>query len=101
MDEQRHTQFQHFCNIQFYKQYKIINKTSNLSYIMYLRINKFTQLQSNDYNDNTNIPPTIKTSTSETTQSHAPPITTTLRFDIRSNGAVERLDLVSNGMSLQ
>ena len=51
--------------------------------MMYVRIHEFTQLQSNDDTDNTNIPPqvttsspTIETFTSETTRPHTPPITT-------------------------
>ena len=53
-------------------------------HIKHLRMDKFTQLQSNDYNENINIPPQVttpptatETSTSQPTRSHPPPITTT------------------------
>ena len=48
-----------FCKAKSYKQYNIITNTSNLNYMKHLRMDKFTQLRSNDYNDNTNIPPQV------------------------------------------
>ena len=64
-------------------QSKILQTIPTNNQNKHLTIDELTQLHSNNYNENTNIPPqvttsptTIKTSTSETTQLHAPPITT-------------------------
>ena len=48
-----------FCNPKYYQQYKIIAKTSNLNYMIHLTIDTLAELQPNDYNDNTNIPPQV------------------------------------------
>ena len=80
MDVQRHNQFQHLVMQHLTK---ILQTTQNNNQNKHLRIAEFTQLQSNDYNDNINIPPqvttpppTIETTTDQITQSHASPITT-------------------------
>ena len=46
-----------FCKAKSYKQYNIITRTSNLNYIIHLRIDTLIQLQSNNYKENINITP--------------------------------------------
>ena len=77
---QIHNQFPHFAMQHLTNMLQTIQNNNRNKH---LRIDKFTQLQFNDYKDNPNTPPQvtilqpkIQISTSQRTRSHAPPITT-------------------------